>query len=81
MISIQRHPKLTVVAEFIARLNSNSEHHIGYCGIQVDEIINTLEKDFIDIPAKDAFLIATENNKIIGVCGFDADIERGHAEI
>lgn len=81
MIKIQRNPKLVDVVAFIARLNSNSEHHIGFCGKKVDEIFNTLEEDFGDVPASDAFLIAMESNKIVGVCGFDADIERGKAEI
>ncbi|MDX8047272.1 GNAT family N-acetyltransferase [Gracilibacillus sp. S3-1-1] len=81
MITLQHHPKLTDVAAFIARLNGNSETHIGYCGKKFDEVIDTLKKDFGDLPARDAFLIATKSDHIIGVCGFDADIERGKAEI
>lgn len=81
MIKIQKHPNLSDVASFIARLNLKSQHHIGYCGKKADEILHTLEENFGDVPAKDAFLIATEHNKMIGVCGFDADIERGTAEI
>lgn len=81
MIKIQRHPMLADVAALISRLNSCLEHHIGYCGKKVDEILNTLEEDFGDITARDSFFIATENNKIVGVCGFDADMERGYAEI
>ncbi|WP_156858056.1 GNAT family N-acetyltransferase [Oceanobacillus sp. AG] len=81
MIKIQRHPKLADVAAFISRLNSNLEHHIGYCGKKMDEIFNTLEEDFGDIPARESFFIATESDKVVGVCGFDADNERGKAEI
>ena len=81
MIKIQRHPKLADVAAFISRLNSNLEYHIGYCGKKMDEIFNTLEEDFGDIPARESFFIATESDKVVGVCGFDADIERGKAEI
>lgn len=81
MIKIQRPSILNDVAAFIARLNSYQEHHIGYCGKKLDDIYNTLEENFGDVPARDAFFIATEGNKIVGACGFDADIERGRAEV
>ncbi|MFD2751076.1 GNAT family N-acetyltransferase [Virgibacillus siamensis] len=74
-------PELSVVADFIAQMNSLQENHIGYCGNKADEILSTLEEDFTDVPARDAFVLAMENNKVVGVCGFDADFERRSAEI
>ncbi|MED4129419.1 N-acetyltransferase [Shouchella miscanthi] len=81
MIHILKKPQLTEVAAFISNLNSLPEHHVGFCGKKKEEILHTLEEDFGDIPAVDAFVLAIGDEKTVGVCGFDADIQRGSAEI
>ncbi|WP_181351102.1 hypothetical protein [Thalassobacillus sp. CUG 92003] len=81
MVKIQQHSNLTDLATFIAQLNSHTEHHIGYCGKKAGKILNTLEEEFSDIPAYKTFFVAKEDNNIVGVCGFDADIKRGNAEV
>lgn len=81
MVAIQLQPNLNKVAAFIARMNQLPEHHIGYCGTDPEEILHTMEEDFTDVAAKDAFVTVIENDEIVGVCGFDADVERGTAEI
>lgn len=81
MIKIQTQPNLNEVSAFIASLNRHPENHIGFCGKQQAEILHELEEDFTDVLAKDAFVMATEQDKIVGVCGFDADLERRDAEI
>lgn len=69
------------IASFIAKFNSKEESHIGYCGINKDEIANSLVEDITDIPFNESFIIATEDKKIIGVLGFDADFDSNSAEI
>lgn len=81
MIQIFKKPQLTEIARFIANVNSAPEHHVGFCGKKEEEILHTLKEDFGDIPAMDAFVLAIEDEKTVGVCGFDADMERGSAEI
>ncbi|WP_174612735.1 GNAT family N-acetyltransferase [Virgibacillus ihumii] len=81
MTTIKSFPELSEVVDFIEKMNSLQKNHIGYCGKKADEIRSTLEEDFTDVPARDAFVVAMENNKVVGVCGFDADLERRSAEI
>lgn len=40
-----------------------------------------MEEDFTDVTARNAFVVAIEENKVVGVCGFDADFEQKNAEI
>lgn len=68
------------ISKFIAKLNKDKENHIGYCGDDAEEIQNSLMED-MDIPFEKSFIIASENDKIIGALGFDADMEKGNAEI
>ncbi|MBU5439620.1 GNAT family N-acetyltransferase [Tissierella sp. MSJ-40] len=69
------------ISNFIAELNRKEENHIAYCGNDSEEIENSLIEDVTDITFDRSFLIATEKDEIIGVLGFDADIERNTAEI
>ncbi|MBU5311172.1 GNAT family N-acetyltransferase [Tissierella carlieri] len=69
------------ISDFIARLNRKEESHIAYCGDDSEEIENSLKEDITDIQFDKSFVIATEENKIVGVLGFDADMERNNAEI
>ncbi|TYS64504.1 GNAT family N-acetyltransferase [Sutcliffiella horikoshii] len=72
---------IDTVAAFIARLNRQAHSHIGYCGRQPEEIASTLRNDFTDIPFEKAFILAYEEETLIGVIGFDADIEQKSAEV
>lgn len=69
------------ISSFIAKINSKEENHIGYCGTNSEEIANSLMKDIIDISFNKSFIIGIEDEKIIGVLGFDTDFESNSAEI
>ncbi|KAB3537296.1 GNAT family N-acetyltransferase [Alkaliphilus pronyensis] len=66
---------------FISRMNRNEENHIGFCGTDSKEIENSLVEDITDIPFTESFIIAINDDKIIGALGFDADIESNNVEI
>ncbi|WP_425447235.1 GNAT family N-acetyltransferase [Dethiothermospora halolimnae] len=72
---------IKIVADFIGELNKKEENHIGYCGDNSDEILNSLKEDITDITFDKSFIIATDKKELIGVLGFDADIENGNSEI
>lgn len=69
------------LAAFIARLNREKQHHVGFCGDQEDEITATLSEEFSDLELDTSFVVAYEHERIIGALGFDVDLERGVAEI
>lgn len=72
---------ITKAANFIAQLNVNKKHHIGYCGTNTDEISNTIHQDFTDIPFEKSFVGAMKSGQLIGLIGFDADLEGQIAEL
>ncbi|KPB03218.1 GNAT family N-acetyltransferase [Bacillus sp. CHD6a] len=72
---------LETVAAFIAKLNGQAQSHIGYCGRQPEEIASSLRNDFTDIPFEKAFIVAYEEEALIGVLGFEADFEQKSAEV
>lgn len=69
------------VAAFIAKINGQAESNIGYCGRQKDEIASSLRNDLTDVPFEKSFVVAYMNEELIGVLGFDADLENKSAEI
>lgn len=69
------------VSRLISQLNNNEESHIGYCGKGSEEIANSLTEDISDVKYTGSFVGAYENNQLIGVLGFDADLEDDSAEI
>jgi ribosomal protein S18 acetylase RimI-like enzyme len=69
------------VANFISEINSVEESHIGYCGRDPKEIAHSLREDISDIPCDNSFLTVYEEGGLIGVLGFDADLESDSAEI
>jgi len=71
---------LNLVSTFIAELNNIETSHIGYCGKEQQSIANDLMEEF-DIPFTDSFVLAFEQDQLIGVVGFDADLESEYAEI
>ncbi|HLU24049.1 MAG TPA: GNAT family N-acetyltransferase [Bacillaceae bacterium] len=83
MIHIKRAEKQseTEIARFIARVNKLKNHHIGYCGTDEEEILHYLKEEMTDIPFQDCFLLAYEDDSLIGVIGFEADLDNHHGEI
>lgn len=69
------------VAEFISHLNRNEASHIGYCGEDSQEIAHSIRNDITDIHYTESFLVAYDQEELVGVLGFDADIENNSAEI
>lgn len=68
------------VARFISLMNQREEFHTGYCGMDKEEIANSFMNE-MDYPYWESFLTAYEKDELIGVIGFDADVENNSAEI
>lgn len=60
-------------ANFIAKLNQQEMHHIGFCGTNPEEIQNAINEDVSEMTA------ATKNGALIGWIG--ADIDEVTAEV
>lgn len=83
------HEDRTKIAQFIAQLNQEKEHHIGYCGEQQDEIQHTLSEEWNtaegNISLSQSFVVAFEEQEqgeaLIGVLGFDIDMDATSAGI
>lgn len=73
--------EVDIVANFISEINSVEESHIGYCGKDPKGIAYSLREDISDIPCDNSFLTVYEEGGLIGVLGFDADLESNSAEI
>ncbi|MGH0426156.1 GNAT family N-acetyltransferase [Bacillus pretiosus] len=73
--------KTEEVALFIASMNKDATHYVGYCGDEKEELLQTIIHDFSDIGWEQSFVVTYENNKIIGVLGFDVDEVKKCAEI
>lgn len=78
---VARKEDIDKIAIFIARVNRNEDNHIGFCGTESEEIANSLIEDITDIPFYESFIIGIDNEKIVGVLGFDTDLESKTAEI
>ncbi|WNF24957.1 GNAT family N-acetyltransferase [Mesobacillus jeotgali] len=78
---LMKNDEIEVVANFISELNRVEESHIGYCGVDPLEIAYSLKEDLTDITYENSFLIAYDDEGLIGVLGFDADLENQRAEI
>ncbi len=81
VIAFPSRDSLEKVAAFIAMLNGQAQSHIGYCGRQQEEIASSLRNDFTDVPFEKAFVVAYQDETLVGVLGFDADIKHKAAEI
>lgn len=73
MVQLKRPTNLPLVASFIAELNKDREHHVGYCGLKADELLHTLNHDFSDLPLDQSIITAYEDGELIGVLGIDVD--------
>lgn len=64
--------ELKEVAHFIAQLNIEEQHNIGYCGQNEQELLSTLQEDFID--GEFTSIVATfDNEHIQALIGLDID--------
>jgi ribosomal protein S18 acetylase RimI-like enzyme len=59
------------IATFVAELNRQPQHHVGYLGDAPDEIGQALND--LDRPIAGAFRIVNNDEQIVGVLGFEAD--------
>ncbi|MFD1018269.1 GNAT family N-acetyltransferase [Thalassobacillus hwangdonensis] len=73
--------ELGVIANFIAEMNRLEEQHIGYCGTEPEEIRASLSEDFDQVPYWESFVAAFKDGKVIGLIGFDGDLDHQTAEI
>ena len=65
------------LVHFVTRLNSDGTHHIGFFGEGEADIRASLAECLI--PTADGFMLAYENDQLIGVFGIDADPEINRA--
>jgi ribosomal protein S18 acetylase RimI-like enzyme len=65
------------VVRFIARMNDDPMHHIGYFGVGAADVEQELQS--LDVPLPDGFKLAVEGGDLIGVMGVDFDPEISRA--
>ncbi|MFT3890321.1 MAG: GNAT family N-acetyltransferase [Anaerolineales bacterium] len=59
------------LVQFATRLNSDDAHHIGFFGEGEADVRSSLAESLI--PTADGFLLAYEDERLVGVFGIDAD--------
>ena len=65
------------LVQFVARLNSDGEHHIGFFGEGEEEIRASLDESLI--PPSEGFVMAYEGDELVGVFGVDVNPEISRA--
>jgi hypothetical protein len=67
------------ISRFIASLNWQPEYHIAYCGTVQEEILASIGElwETADTP----FVLAYEQDQLVGLLGLDADLEDKRAEL
>lgn len=65
--------RLDEIIHFVARLNSDAAHHIGFFGEGEADVRASLAECLI--PPSEGFLLAYEDDRLVGVFGVDADPE------
>ncbi|WP_188456052.1 GNAT family N-acetyltransferase [Virgibacillus oceani] len=68
-------------AAFIAKWNKNRKHHIGFCGTEADEIIETIDEEMTDVTFGNCFAAAIQDGQLVGLIGLDIDLEDKSAEV
>ncbi|NOK61189.1 MAG: GNAT family N-acetyltransferase [Chloroflexi bacterium AL-W] len=66
---------LTQLAAWLADLNQQPQHHIGYLGTEPAEIAQSIQ-DFDVLPHK-AWIVAHAGQELVGALGFDIDLDAG----
>ena len=69
--------RLLEVVQFIARLNVENAHHIGFWGTHPADITKAIRS--FTPPARESLKLAYEQEQLIGVLGVDTDAEVGRA--
>ncbi|MEL3971669.1 GNAT family N-acetyltransferase [Rossellomorea oryzaecorticis] len=80
-ISIQPPANTEELVRFIEKVNRKKSSHVGYCGGEKEEILDTLLNDFSDLKLEDSFMVAYRDGSIVGAIGFDIDLEEITAEV
>ncbi|MGY3717355.1 GNAT family N-acetyltransferase [Sutcliffiella cohnii] len=80
-IELMKDSEVNIVASFISELNSIEQSHIGYCGKDRLEIAHSIREDITDIAYNNSFLTVYDEGELIGVIGFDSDLESNSAEV
>lgn len=65
----------------ISEQNRLEHRHVGYCGVDAEEIRDTLQNDFSEEELSRNFKVAFLEDRLAGLLGFDVDSESGTAEI
>jgi ribosomal protein S18 acetylase RimI-like enzyme len=65
------------LVSFVARLNSDDAHHIGFFGEGESDVRSSLAECLI--PPSEGFQLAYDGDQLVGVFGVDADPEIGRA--
>lgn len=68
---------LEELIQFVTRLNSDGTHHIGFFGEGEADVRASLAECLV--PTADGFMLAYENDQLVGVFGVDADSEINRA--
>ena len=73
-VTIEKVKDLEELARFLSLINQHKTLHIGYCGVQMEEIYKTLREDFVSDDGDIHFFIARSHTAdIIGAIGIDVD--------
>ena len=65
------------LVDFVARLNPDGAHHIGYFGLHPADIAHTLQA--LDPPLTEGFMLVEQHGVLIGVLGTEIDAEISRA--
>jgi len=68
--------QLEEAAAFIAALNTKKKFHIGFCGTEIEDILNDLHEDFI-VENQVNIFVSRHAGVITGLIGFDTYDETG----
>ncbi|KON88579.1 hypothetical protein AF332_18405 [Sporosarcina globispora] len=78
-VATMDHGDLMRASEFIAKMNSLPERHIGYLGTSKNDIYHSLEE--MNGDSESAAFIVRKDGDITGFLGLDADLNKGTAEL
>lgn len=65
--------RIEELVQFVTRLNSDGPHHIGFFGDGEEDVRASLAECVV--PIDEGFLLAYEDEALVGVFGVDADLE------
>ncbi|MEM8529283.1 MAG: GNAT family N-acetyltransferase [Chloroflexota bacterium] len=71
----QAQSDLTQLAAWLAELNTQPQHHIGYLGTDPADIAKSVQ-DF-DVQPSEAWILTHADEQLVGALGFDIDLDAG----